>query len=217
MVDTKKIFDFDKQFLSSDVKYIAGIDEVGRGPLAGPVVTACVIMPYDQMIDGVFDSKKVSAKNRIRLYNEILTKAVSVSVSLADNFRIDQINILNATKECMADCYKNSKLKPDLLLVDAVKLNICDNEKAIIKGDATSYAIACASIVAKVYRDKLMFDFAKTYPEYDFEHNVGYGTKKHIEAIKNFGVTDIHRLSFLSKIVGEEECKKIYMARLANK
>lgn len=215
MINTKQIFDYDKQFLSADVKYIAGIDEVGRGPLAGPVVTACVVMPYDEMIEGVFDSKKVTAKNRARLYNEILDKAISVSVSLADNLRIDTINILNATKECMADCFKNSKVKPDLLLVDAVKLNICENEKPIIKGDATSYAIACASIVAKVYRDKLMFEYHKKYPQYDFEHNVGYGTKKHIEAIKQFGITPIHRLSFLGKILGEEQCKKIHLERLA--
>ncbi len=215
MINTKQIFDYDKQFLSNDVKYIAGIDEVGRGPLAGPVVTACVVMPYDEMIDGVFDSKKVTAKNRARLYNEILDKAISVSVSLADNFRIDAINILNATKECMADCFKNSKVKPDLLLVDAVKLNICENEKPIIKGDATSYAIACASIVAKVYRDKLMYEYHKQFPQYDFEHNVGYGTKKHVEAIKQYGITPIHRLSFLGKIIGEEQCKKIHMERLA--
>lgn len=215
MINTKEIFDFDKQFLNENVKYIAGIDEVGRGPLAGPVVTACVVMPYDEMIDGVFDSKKVTAKNRARLYNEILNKAISVSVSLADNLRIDEINILNATKECMADCFAHSKVKPNLLLIDAVKLNICENEKAIIKGDATSYAIACASIIAKVYRDKLMVDYAKKYTQYDFEHNVGYGTKKHVEAIKQFGITPIHRLSFLGNILGEEKCKKIRMERSA--
>lgn len=161
MINTKEIFEYDKQFLTDNVKYIAGIDEVGRGPLAGPVVTACVVMPYDEMIDGVFDSKKVTAKNRAKLYNQILSKAISVSVSLADNLRIDAINILNATKECMADCFAHSKVKPDLLLVDAVRLNICENEKPIIKGDATSYAIACASIVAKVYRDNLMVEYAK--------------------------------------------------------
>ncbi len=215
MINTKEIFDFDKQFLNENVKYIAGIDEVGRGPLAGPVVTACVVMPYDDMIDGVFDSKKVTAKNRARLYNEIINKAISVSLSMADNLRIDEINILNATKECMADCFAHSKVKPDLLLIDAVKLNICENEKPIIKGDATSYAIACASIVAKVYRDKLMVDYAKKYTQYDFEHNVGYGTKKHIEAIKQFGITPIHRLSFLGNIIEEEKCKNIRMERLA--
>ncbi len=215
MIDTLKIFEHDIALLSDKVKYIAGIDEVGRGPLAGPVVTACVIMPYDKMLDGVFDSKKVTKKHRDRLYNEIINTALSVSISVRSQDVIDKINILNATKECMKECFDNSKVKPDLLLVDAVKLNICENEKAIIKGDETSYAIACASIVAKVYRDRLMEEYSKKYPYYDFENNVGYGTKKHIEAIKNYGITPIHRLSFLGKIIGEEQCKRISMERQA--
>jgi len=215
MIDTQKIFDFDKSLLNEDIKYIAGIDEVGRGPLAGPVVTACVVMPYDEMLIGVFDSKKVTKKNRERLFEEIKNKAISYSFSVKDQDVIDEINILNATKESMKESFNSLKVKPDILLIDAVKLNICENEKAIIKGDATSYAIACASILAKVYRDKLMDDYAKIYPNYDFENNVGYGTKKHIEAIKNFGITPIHRLSFLSKIIGEEQCKAISMERKA--
>lgn len=215
MIDTIKIFEHDKALLSDKVKYIAGIDEVGRGPLAGPVVTACVIMPYDKMLNGVYDSKKVTKKNRDRLYDEIMNSALSVSISVKNQDVIDKINILNATKECMKECFKNSKVKPDLLLVDAVKLNICENELPIIKGDATSYAIACASIIAKVYRDRMMEDYAKTYPNYDFENNVGYGTKKHIEAIKEHGITPIHRLSFLGKIIGEVECNRIYMEREA--
>lgn len=113
----------------------------------------------------------------------------------------------------MKNAFENLTIKPDLLLIDAVKMNICDNEKSIIKGDATSYAIACASIVAKVYRDRIMEDYSKKYPQYDFENNVGYGTKKHIDAIKTFGITPIHRLSFLKNIIGEEECKKIYLER----
>lgn len=213
MIDTEKIFEFDKQFISEGVKYIAGIDEVGRGPLAGPVVTACVVMPYDEMINGVFDSKKVTKKNREKLYNLILEKAVSVSISQRNQNVIDEINILNATKECMKESFNKLTIKPDLLLVDAVKLNMCENEKAIIKGDATSYAIACASIVAKVYRDRIMEDYAKKYPEYDFENNVGYGTKKHVEAILKYGITPIHRLSFLKNIIGEEKCKQIFMER----
>ena len=215
MIDTTKIFEHDKALLSEKVKYIAGIDEVGRGPLAGPVVTACVIMPYDNMLNGVFDSKKVTKKNRERLYDEIINTAYSVSISVRNQDVIDRINILNATKECMKECFENSKVKPDLLLVDAVKLNICENEMPIIKGDATSYAIACASIIAKVYRDRLMEEYAKKYPQYDFENNVGYGTKKHIEAILQHGITTIHRLSFLSKIIGEEKCKAIHMEREA--
>ena len=215
MIDTIKIFEHDKALLSDKVKYIAGIDEVGRGPLAGPVVTACVVMPYDNMLDGVFDSKKVTKKNRERLYDEIMNSAYSVTISVKNQDVIDKINILNATKEAMKECFKNSKVKPDLLLVDAVKLNLCENEMPIIKGDATSYAIACASIIAKVYRDKMMENFATIYSNYDFENNVGYGTKKHIEAIKQHGITPIHRLSFLGKIIGEDKCKAILMEREA--
>lgn len=215
MINTKVLFDYDKSFLSKDTKYIAGMDEVGRGPLAGPVVTACVIMPYDEntMIDGVFDSKKVSKKNREKLYGLICERAIAYSISVVDVNVIDNINILNATKKAMEDSYLKLKTKPDILLIDAVKLGVAKIEKSIIKGDATSYAIACASIIAKVYRDNLMQDYAKVYPEYDFENNVGYGTKKHVEAIKNCGVTPIHRLSFLKNIIGEDECKRIFMER----
>lgn len=213
MIDTLKIFEHDKALLGGNIKYIAGIDEVGRGPLAGPVVTACVVMPYNEMINGVFDSKKVSKKNRERLYEEIKAKAISYAITIRNQDVIDEINILNATKECMKDSFYQLKVKPDLLLVDAVELNVCNNEINIVKGDATSYAIACASILAKVYRDRLMEEYAKIYTSYDFENNVGYGTKKHIEAIKSFGITPIHRLSFLGKIIGEDECKRISLER----
>ena len=215
MIDTQKIFDFDRSKLSENIRLIAGIDEVGRGPLAGPVVTACVIMPYDSMINGVYDSKKVSKKNRERLYNEIINSAISYSITMRDEREIDRVNILNATKEAMIESYYNLKIKPDLLMIDAVSLNVAEKESPIVKGDETSYAIACASILAKVYRDRLMENYATKYPEYDFEHNVGYGTKKHIEAIKAHGITDIHRLSFLKNIIGEDECRRRYMAREA--
>lgn len=215
MIDTQKIFDFDRSKLSENIRLIAGIDEVGRGPLAGPVVTACVIMPYDSMINGVYDSKKVSKKNRERLYNEIINSAISYSITMRDEREIDRVNILNATKDAMIEAYYNLKIKPDLLMIDAVSLNVAEKESPIVKGDETSYAIACASILAKVYRDRLMENYATKYPEYDFEHNVGYGTKKHIEAIKAHGITDIHRLSFLKNIIGEDECRRRYMAREA--
>lgn len=215
MIDTKKIFEHDLQLLNENTQNIAGIDEVGRGPLAGPVVTACVIMNYDEMIDGVFDSKQVGKKNREKLYDQILDKAKAVSISVRDQDRIDEINILQATVECMKESVEKLVVKPDLLLIDAVKLSVVKREQSIIKGDATSYAIACASIVAKVYRDRLMEDYSKTYPQYDFENNVGYGTKKHIEAIKQFGITPIHRLSFLKNIIGESECKRIRLERVA--
>lgn len=215
MIETEKIFDYDKSILSDNIKLIAGMDEVGRGPLAGPVVTACVIMPYDEMIEGVFDSKKLTPKARERLSAEIFKKAVAISIKQVEPDEIDKVNILNATKECMKNSYNSLSIKPDILLIDAVKLDVCPCERSIIKGDATSYAIACASIVAKVFRDNLMKGYAKTYPYYDFEHNMGYGTKKHIEGIKNNGVCPIHRLSFLTNIIGEEECKRIYTEREA--
>ena len=215
MINTKPLFDYDLSLLSATTQNIAGIDEVGRGPLAGPVVTACVIMPYTEMIDGVYDSKKVSKKNREKLYDIILSKAKAVSISIRNQDRIDEINILNATIECMKESVSKLTIKPDILLIDAVKLGVCEREMSIIKGDATSYAIACASIVAKVYRDRMMEDYAKVFPYYDFENNVGYGTKKHIEAIKTYGITPIHRLSFLKNIIGEEECKRIHTERVA--
>lgn len=215
MVDTKKIFQHDVDMLTDNVKLIAGMDEVGRGPFAGPVVTACVIMPYDKMIDGVFDSKKLSAKAREKISKQIMDSAISVSINKIEPDIIDQINILNATKQCMKNSYNSLTIKPDLLLIDAVKLGVCNNEMSIIKGDATSYAIACASIVAKVYRDNLMQQYAKTYPEYDFENNMGYGTKKHTQAILTYGVTPIHRLSFLNKLLGADECEKLKQQRQA--
>lgn len=200
MIDTKPLFEYD---LNIKQKYnlIAGIDEVGRGPLAGPVVTACVIMPYDEMIDGVYDSKRVSAKKREKLYDQILSKAIAYSITLETEKTIDEINILNATKKSMLNSYNTLSVKPDVLLVDAVKLDVDCETLPIIKGDITSYAIACASIIAKVYRDRLMDEYALKYPEYDFSNNKGYGTKKHIEALKTYGKCPIHRDSFISNFV----------------
>lgn len=201
MINTRQIFDFDKRVFDENIKLIAGMDEVGRGPLAGPVVTCCVIMPYDEMIDGVFDSKKLTAKKRDELYDKIINKAIGYSITLENNEVIDEINILQATKKSMRHSFEELKTKPDLLLVDAVKdLNLPCNTVSIIKGDATSYAIACASILAKVYRDRLMEEYAKIYTYYDFENNKGYGTKKHLEALKIFGKCPIHRESFIKNL-----------------
>lgn len=213
MIDTAKIFAYDKALLNNEIKTIGGIDEVGRGPLAGPVVTAMVIMPYDNMIDCVFDSKTLSKTKREKLCQQIMAKAISISIAQKSERVIDEINILNATKQAMTESYNNSAIKPDLLLIDAVKLNVCPNERAIIKGDATSYAIACASIVAKVYRDKLMEGYAKTYADYGFEQNAGYGTKQHMLAIISKGVCPIHRLSFLKNLLGEEKCDQLAKIR----
>ena len=200
MIDTKPLFEHDLK-IKQTYNLIAGLDEVGRGPLAGPVVTACVIMPYDEMIDGVFDSKRVSAKKREKLYDEILSKAIEYSITLETEKTIDEINILQATKKSMLNSYNSLTVKPDVLLVDAVKLDVDCTTLPIIKGDSTSYAIACASIVAKVYRDRLMDKYHEQYPEYDFINNKGYGTKKHVEALKQYGKCPIHRDSFISNFV----------------
>ena len=186
--------------LYEDNKYIAGIDEVGRGPLCGPVVTCVVVLEKGKLIEGVNDSKKVSEKKRNLLYDKILDSVVDYSIGIVDEKVIDDINILNATKLAMKQCVNDLKIKPTHILVDAVtKLDIDIPYTSIIKGDMKSYTIACASIIAKVYRDRLMEEYDKIYPEYDFKSNKGYGTKKHVEAIEKYGLTKIHRRSFCKK------------------
>lgn len=177
---------------------IAGMDEVGRGPLAGPVCVACVIMPLDDVIEGVDDSKKLSEKKRNELFEQIKEKAVAYSIQMVGEQTIDKINILEATKLCMKKAVENLSLKPDIVLVDAIsKLDTDVPLRGIIKGDALSYSIGCASILAKVTRDNLMVELAKEYPEYGFEKHKGYGTKAHIDALKEYGPCIYHRLSFL--------------------
>ena len=177
---------------------IAGVDEVGRGPLAGPVCVAAVIMPLDDIIEGVDDSKKLSEKKRNLLFEQIKEKAVCYSIQMVDEEVIDKINILEATKLCMKNAIEDLTLKPDIVLVDAIsKLDTDVPLRGIIKGDALSYSIGCASILAKVTRDNLMIELAKEYPEYGFEKHKGYGTKAHIEALKEHGPCKYHRLSFL--------------------
>lgn len=192
---------YEKIELENGAKYIAGIDEVGRGPLAGPVVCSAVIMPLDDIIEGVDDSKKVSKKKREILYNKIIEKAISYSVARVEHDEIDEINILNATKKCMQKAIENLSVKPDVVLVDAVRFDTPVKIVSIIKGDALSYSIGAASIVAKVTRDKIMEEYSKTYPEYGFEQNSGYGTKKHIDAIKEFGPCQIHRKTFIKNFL----------------
>lgn len=193
------LVEFDKEYLSESVKLIAGVDEAGRGPLAGPVCIASVIMPLDDenIIDGVNDSKKLSEKKRELYFEEIINKAISYKIVFVDEDKIDEINILNATKEGMIDCINNIEIKPDLVLIDAVKLNTEVNSLPIIKGDAKSYNIACASILAKVSRDRYINEIADLYPEYNFKKNKGYGTKEHIEALKKYGACKIHRETYL--------------------
>ncbi len=195
---TREKIENDRAFLSEKIKYIAGVDEVGRGPLAGPVVCCAVIMPLDEenAVDGVDDSKKVSAKKRESLYETLKEKAVAYKICRVEAEEIDEINVLEATKKCMKECIEGLSVKPDLVLVDAVKLDVSVKTQAIIKGDAKSYNIGAASIIAKVFRDNLMDGYDELYPEYGFKKNKGYGTKTHIDAIKENGLCPIHRRTF---------------------
>ena len=195
---------YEKQEQEKGNFLIAGMDEVGRGPLAGPVCVACVIMPLDDIIEGVDDSKKLSEKKRNELFEKIKEKAIAYQIEMVDEQKIDEINILEATKLCMKKAVEGLTLKPDVVLVDAIsKLDISVPIRGIIKGDALSYSIGCASILAKVTRDNFMCEIAKEYPEYGFEKHKGYGTKVHIEALKEIGPCEYHRLSFL-KFLEEE-------------
>lgn len=178
--------------------HIAGIDEVGRGPLFGPVVAAAVILPKDSRILYINDSKKLSAARREQLDAEIRAEAVSVGIGCVDNNTIDEINILNATKQAMLSAVAALSPAPDCLLIDAVELDSAIPQHPIISGDANIYSIGAASIVAKVYRDRLLDEYAKIYPEYHLEQNKGYGTAEHIAAIERFGATPLHRKSFIA-------------------
>ena len=197
------MFSFEKEFLLQGKTRIAGMDEVGRGPLAGPVVVACLVMPMEKekIIKGVNDSKKLSPKKREELFEKILSVATQSVVALVDNDEIDEINILNATKKCMYKCVQDLK-DCDIVLVDAVKLdNTSVPTFSIVKGDANSYCIAAASIVAKVTRDRLMEEFDKQYPQYGFAQHKGYGTQRHISALKEFGPCPLHRKSFIKNFI----------------
>jgi ribonuclease HII len=182
---------------------ISGIDEVGRGPLAGPVVAAAVILPERSAIAGIDDSKKLSAKRRETLNAAIRDEAVAIGIGVVDPETIDAMNILEATKLAMTDAVAQLAPQPDLLLIDALKLPSQIPVQAVVHGDARCYCIGAASIVAKVYRDRLMQGYARIYPEYDFEHNMGYGTAAHIEALRACGPTPIHRRSFIAHFVQE--------------
>ncbi len=193
---------FEKEYSNKGYKYICGCDEAGRGPLAGPVVVASVIMPLDDIITDIDDSKKLSEKKREELYDVIISKAIAFRVSIISEKVIDEINILNATKKGMEDAINNLSVKPDFALVDAVKgLKLNCEYLPIIKGDYLSYSIGSASIIAKVTRDRLMKDLAKKYPNYQFDKHKGYGTKQHIELLKKYGKCEIHRESFVKHFV----------------
>ena len=199
------MFEYENEYLSKGYKILAGMDEAGRGPLAGPVVCACVVMPLEKekIIDGVNDSKKLSAKKREYLFDKIISSAICYKIIEVDNKTIDKINILNATKLGMSNCVNNMDINIDMLLVDAVNgLDVKCKYLPIIKGDAKSYLIACASILAKVYRDRLMEKLDEKYPIYNFKKHKGYGTKEHIENLKRFGKCEIHRDTFIKHFIG---------------
>lgn len=184
---------------------IAGIDEAGRGPLAGPVVAACVVFPKGFYLDGIDDSKKLSSSKRESVYIEIVSNALSVSVGIVDNQGIDFNNILNATRFAMSEAVRLCTVKPDILLIDAMTLENCIiPQVSLIKGDERSHSIAAASIVAKVTRDKEMMNWHNVFPQYGFDKHKGYGTSEHISNIKMFGLTPIHRKSFCRKFVNGE-------------
>ena len=187
---------YEKELYQAGYQTIAGIDEVGRGPLAGPVVAAAVILPPGCKIKGLNDSKKIPKKKHQEIYQTVMNKALAVGVGLIDNEIIDQVNIYEATKLAMKEALSKLSFKPDYLLIDAMKLDVEIPQESIIKGDANSLSIASASIVAKVTRDKLMADYDKEYPGYDFAKNAGYGTKSHLQGLEQNGVTPIHRKTF---------------------
>ncbi len=195
--------EYEKACLGQGFGYIAGVDEVGRGPLAGPVTVCAVIMPLSEgeIIPEVTDSKKLSAKKREKLCALILERAVACNVVSLPPEYIDEVNILQATKEAMRRALSGLEVKPDIALIDAVDIETVCPVKAIIKGDLLSYSISCASIVAKVTRDKIMDDYALVYPQYAFEKNKGYGTAAHIAAIKEYGITPIHRRTFVKNFI----------------
>jgi len=189
---------YERKLWANGIEYIAGVDEVGRGPLAGPVVTCAVILPKDFKLLGVDDSKKLSPKKRDELFDQIKEAAIAWIIGRREAERIDEINILEATKEAMCDAVNGLSIKPEHVLIDAVKLkNLEIPQTSIIKGDATSVSIAAASIIAKVTRDREMVEMSKVYPGYAFEANKGYGTKAHYEGLKAMGPCPIHRRTFL--------------------
>lgn len=196
----KKISFFENKY--SDYEFICGVDEVGRGPLAGPVVAGAVILPKDCDILYINDSKKLSAKKREELYNEITKKAISWSTALCTPEEIDAVNILQATYNAMKMAIHQLNPQPDILLNDAVKIPDVDIKQVpIIRGDSSSISIGAASIVAKVTRDRMMVEYDKIYPGYDFASNKGYGSAKHIQAIKTLGPTPIHRKTFIKNFI----------------
>ena len=192
----EKMLAYEKELYAQGIQLIAGVDEVGRGPLAGPVVAAAVILPENCKIPGLNDSKKIPKSKHQAIYQAVLDQALSVGIGVKDNQVIDQVNIYEATKLAMLEAIQELDQQPQHLLIDAMKLDLPISQTSIIKGDANSLSIAAASIVAKVTRDQMMAAYDQEYPGYDFGQNAGYGTSKHLEGLEKYGVTPIHRRSF---------------------
>lgn len=199
-------YSIENEYREKGFNVICGVDEAGRGPLAGPVYAAAVILPSDCVIEGLNDSKKLTEKKREALFDEIKEKALAYGIASADEKEIDEINILNATFLAMKRAINSLSVKPDLALIDGNQKPHTDIEEVtVIKGDAKSMSIAAASVLAKVSRDRFMLEMAEKYPQYEFARHKGYGTKLHYEKIAQYGVCDIHRRTFLKKILGEQK------------
>lgn len=199
-------YSIENEYREKGFNIICGVDEAGRGPLAGPVYAAAVILPSDCVIEGLNDSKKLTEKKREALFDEIKEKAFAYGIASADEKEIDEINILNATFLAMKRAIDSLPVKSDLALIDGNQKPHTDIEEVtVIKGDAKSMSIAAASVLAKVSRDRFMFEMAEKYPQYEFARHKGYGTKLHYEKIAQYGVCDIHRRTFLKKILGEQK------------
>lgn len=192
----KQRFNYEQAFWKEGKQLVCGVDEVGRGPLAGPVVAAAVILPHDFDLIEVNDSKQLTGKTRERLYSQIINQALSFSIGISDNYEIDTVNIYQAARIAMLRAVMGLSLKPRQLIIDAMEIDSPIEQLKLIKADSKSVSVAAASIVAKVWRDHLMNFYDRLYPQYDFKSNDGYGTRKHLDALNIYGVTPLHRRSF---------------------
>lgn len=199
------MLEYEKELYDKGLNFIAGVDEVGRGPLVGPVVAAAVILPKGYFVPGINDSKQLSEKKRDELYKIIMHDALSIGIGIMDNKVIDDVNIYEATKLAMYEAINKLSIKPEHVLIDAMKLDLPMDSTSIIKGDAKSESIAAASIIAKVTRDSMMYELGVKFPEYGFEKHKGYPTKKHIENVKKYGLLDNYRFTFkpISEIISK--------------
>ena len=190
------LYIYEKDLIKKGIKLIGGIDEVGRGPLVGPVVAACVILPLNYKLEGLTDSKKLTEKKREKFFEILKKDAISIGVGIIDEKKIDEVNIYEATKLAMTEAFNNMKIKPEHVLIDAMPLELTVPTTSIIKGDAKSLTIAAASVIAKVTRDHMMDELHEKYPYYNFKKNKGYPTKEHVEAINKYGIISEHRKSY---------------------